>query len=167
MAETTDMSDNASTLAILAEQTAVVGLLNDNPPTAISMDAQQPDSLMTDAVDAATEQTISTSSTQPPITSNTTTTTPAATMGPSRTGTPSHANGTGNETPSRAASVVEEKLFIPTTAQKNGAPGRQWLNEKVTMHMLEITKRIAIEQPENPLRVLAEFFDQRATELGQ
>lgn len=84
MAETTDMSDNASASAILAEQTAVVGLLNDNasfptssiyfahlntngnisnkqttqPPTAISMDAQQPDSLMTDAVDAATEQTI-------------------------------------------------------------------------------------------------------------
>jgi len=28
-------------------------------------------------------------------------------------------------------------------------------------------KRLAVEQPENPMRVMAEFFEQRATELGQ
>ena len=47
---------------------------------------------------------------------------------------------------SRAASVQAEPAQIPTVAQKHGAPARQYINEKVTPHALEIFKRLAVEQ---------------------
>ncbi|MCJ1352474.1 MAG: hypothetical protein MMC33_002458 [Icmadophila ericetorum] len=72
-----------------------------------------------------------------------------------RTATPTrHTNG-----------VVEASTPMPSKAVPHGAQARRYLNEKVTGVLLEGMKRLAVEQPEDPLRVLGEYLLQRSREL--
>ncbi|KAL2041464.1 hypothetical protein N7G274_005846 [Stereocaulon virgatum] len=72
-----------------------------------------------------------------------------------RTATPiRHVNG-----------VAEVAPPMPSKAAAHGAPARRYLNEKVTGVLLEGLKRLAADQPENPLQVLGEFLLQRSKEL--
>ncbi|KAM0799240.1 hypothetical protein BDR22DRAFT_855877 [Usnea florida] len=74
-----------------------------------------------------------------------------------RTATPTrHVNGTV------AAEVAPP---MPSKAASHGAPARRYLNEKVTGVLLEGMKRLAADQPENPLQVLGEFLLQRSRDL--
>jgi len=54
---------------------------------------------------------------------------------------------------------------MPVEAQQHGAPTRRYLNTKVTASLLEGMKKLAKEQPEDPLRVLSEFLAQKSREL--
>jgi COMPASS component SDC1 len=54
---------------------------------------------------------------------------------------------------------------MPSKAAAHGAPARRYLNEKVTPVLLEGMKRLAMEQPEDPLRVLGEFLLMKSKEL--
>lgn len=54
---------------------------------------------------------------------------------------------------------------MPSKAASHGAPARRYLNEKVTGVLLEGMKRLAADQPENPLQVLGEFLLQRSKDL--
>ncbi|KAK3495646.1 hypothetical protein B0T13DRAFT_301810 [Neurospora crassa] len=51
---------------------------------------------------------------------------------------------------------------MPTEPTLHGAPVRQYLNTKVTGHLLEGMKMLAKEQPKDPLRALGEFLLQRS-----
>ncbi|KAL8734180.1 MAG: hypothetical protein Q9166_001665 [cf. Caloplaca sp. 2 TL-2023] len=86
------------------------------------------------------------SSVPPPLT-----TTPTA----QRTATPIR-NTNGN---------VDLPPTLPAKAAIHGAPARRYLNEKVTGVLLEGMKRLAVEQPEDPLRVLSEFLLQRSKDI--
>lgn len=68
---------------------------------------------------------------------------------------------------SRAASAdrTGDRVAMPTMAATHGAPTRQYLNSKVTAHVVEAMKIVAKEQPADPLRVLGEFLLQRSKEL--
>ncbi|KAL8672585.1 MAG: hypothetical protein Q9168_002958 [Polycauliona sp. 1 TL-2023] len=54
---------------------------------------------------------------------------------------------------------------LPAKAAAHGAPARRYLNEKVTGVLLEGMKRLAVEQPEDPLKVLGEFLLQRSRDI--
>ncbi|RWA06623.1 hypothetical protein EKO27_g8483 [Xylaria grammica] len=83
---------------------------------------------------------------------------------PARTGTPLRTNG--QENTSRAASQHPDPTFtMPDAAPPHGAPVRQYLNSKVTAHLLEGMKQLAKDQPKDPLRVLGEFLIERSKEL--
>lgn len=93
---------------------------------------------------------------------------------PNRTSTPT---GTKEGVParlennsSRAASAAPadrtaDRVTMPTEPAAHGAPTRQYLNSKVTYHVMEGMKIIAKEQPADPLRVLGEFLLKRSAEL--
>ncbi|KAI1300308.1 hypothetical protein F5Y03DRAFT_232077 [Xylaria venustula] len=83
---------------------------------------------------------------------------------PARTGTPLRTNG--QENTSRAASQHPDPAFtMPDAAPAHGAPVRQYLNSKVTAHLLEGMKQLAKDRPKDPLRVLGEFLIGRSKEL--
>ncbi|KAI1357005.1 hypothetical protein F5Y01DRAFT_309547 [Xylaria sp. FL0043] len=64
---------------------------------------------------------------------------------PARTGTPLRTNG--QESTSRAASQHPDPAFtMPDAAPAHGAPVRQYLNTKVTAHLLEGMKLLAKDQ---------------------
>ncbi|MCJ1298580.1 COMPASS (complex proteins associated with Set1p) component [Hypocenomyce scalaris] len=80
-----------------------------------------------------------------------------STPGPQRTATPTRTtNGNVN---------VEGTAPMPSKAAPHGAPARRYLNEKITRVLLEGMKRLAAEQPEDPLRVLGEYLLQRSKEV--
>ncbi|ROW00410.1 hypothetical protein VMCG_07292 [Cytospora schulzeri] len=68
---------------------------------------------------------------------------------------------------SRAASAdrTGDRVAMPTMAATHGAPTRQYLNSKVTYHVVEAMKIVAQERPADPLRVLGEFLLQRSKEV--
>ncbi|ROW05905.1 hypothetical protein VPNG_07994 [Cytospora leucostoma] len=68
---------------------------------------------------------------------------------------------------SRAASAdrTGDRVAMPTEAAAHGAPTRQYLNAKVTYHVMEAMKIVAKERPADPLRVLGEFLLQRSKEV--
>lgn len=70
-------------------------------------------------------------------------------------------------TPARATPTpgVPELEPFPSKAKPHGAPARQYLNEKVTGVLLEGMKRLALEKPEDPLRVLGEFLLAKSKEI--
>lgn len=68
-------------------------------------------------------------------------------------------------TPTRSTNGNLESSPMPTKAAPHGAPARRYLNEKVTGVLLEGMKRLAAEQPEDPLRVLGEFLLQKSKDL--
>ncbi|KAI4280984.1 MAG: hypothetical protein L6R38_004013 [Xanthoria sp. 2 TBL-2021] len=79
----------------------------------------------------------------------------ATTPTPQRTATPvRNTNGT-----------VDVPPPLPAKAAIHGAPARRYLNEKVTGVLLEGMKRLAVEQPEDPLKVLGEFLLQRSRDI--
>ncbi|KAI0113993.1 hypothetical protein GGR51DRAFT_505157 [Nemania sp. FL0031] len=83
---------------------------------------------------------------------------------PARTGTPLRTNG--QENTSRAASQHPDPAFVmPDAAPAHGAPVRQYLNSRVTAHLLEGMKQLAKDQPKDPLRVLGEFLIERSKEF--
>ncbi|KAI1200568.1 hypothetical protein F5X97DRAFT_321290 [Nemania serpens] len=83
---------------------------------------------------------------------------------PVRTGTPLRTNG--QENTSRAASQHPDPAFtMPDAVPAHGAPVRQYLNSKVTAHLLEGMKQLAKDQPKDPLRVLGEFLIERSKEF--
>ncbi|KAI0400535.1 hypothetical protein F4802DRAFT_601925 [Xylaria palmicola] len=83
---------------------------------------------------------------------------------PVRNGTPLRTNGPENT--SRAASQHPDPAFtMPDTAPAHGAPVRQYLNSKVTSHLLEGMKLLAKNQPKDPLRTLGEFLIERSKEI--
>ncbi|KAI1168768.1 hypothetical protein F5B18DRAFT_646547 [Nemania serpens] len=83
---------------------------------------------------------------------------------PARTGTPLRTNG--QENTSRAASQHPDPAFtMPDAVPAHGAPVRQYLNSKVTAHLLEGMKQLAKDQPKDPLRVLGEFLIERSKEF--
>ncbi|KAI0456582.1 hypothetical protein F5B21DRAFT_467118 [Xylaria acuta] len=83
---------------------------------------------------------------------------------PARTGTPLRTNG--QENTSRAASQHPDPAFtMPDTARVHGAPVRQYLNSKITPHLLEAMKEIGRAQPKDPLRILGEFLLARSKEV--
>ncbi|KAI3343068.1 hypothetical protein F4824DRAFT_444383 [Ustulina deusta] len=83
---------------------------------------------------------------------------------PARIGTPLRTNG--QENTSRAASQHPDPAFtMPDAAPAHGAPVRQYLNSKVTAHLLEGMKQLAKDQPKDPLRVLGEFLIERSKEF--
>ncbi|KAI9698153.1 MAG: hypothetical protein M1836_004155 [Candelina mexicana] len=86
-----------------------------------------------------------------------TTSTPA----PARTATPSRTTNGIAEVPKAEPEVIP----IPTKPVPHGAPARRYLNEKVTGVLLEGMKKLAKEQPKDPLRVLGEHLLQRSKEL--
>ncbi|EON62095.1 hypothetical protein W97_01314 [Coniosporium apollinis CBS 100218] len=53
----------------------------------------------------------------------------------------------------------------PTQPTLHGSPTRVYLNQHVTPYLLEGMKRLAIEEPEKPLRWLAEFLAARSREV--
>ncbi|KAI4151204.1 MAG: hypothetical protein L6R39_002086 [Caloplaca ligustica] len=79
----------------------------------------------------------------------------AATPTAQRTATPSR-NTNGN---------IEAPPPLPAKAAVHGAPARRYLNEKVTGVLLEGMKRLAVEQPDDPLRVLGEYLLQRSKDI--
>ncbi|MCJ1341845.1 COMPASS (complex proteins associated with Set1p) component [Peltigera leucophlebia] len=81
---------------------------------------------------------------------------------PSTTSTPA-AHRTA--TPTRSTNGNVESTPMPMKAASHGAPARRYLNDKVTGILLEGMKRLAAEQPEDPLRVLGEFLLQKSKEL--
>ncbi|KAI1828010.1 hypothetical protein F4861DRAFT_238158 [Xylaria intraflava] len=84
---------------------------------------------------------------------------------PARTSsTPLRTNG--QENTSRAASQHPDPNFtMPDAAPAHGAPIRQYLNGRVTAHLLEGMKQLAKDQPKDPLRVLGEFLIERSKEF--
>ncbi|KAK7731022.1 COMPASS (complex proteins associated with Set1p) component [Cytospora paraplurivora] len=101
---------------------------------------------------------------------NNTTTTPTPTPTTNantmvgRSFVPDPATTAGN---SRAASAdrTGDRVAMPTEAAAHGAPTRQYLNAKVTYHVMEAMKIVAKERPADPLRVLGEFLLQRSKEV--
>ncbi|KAI1431652.1 hypothetical protein GGR50DRAFT_697797 [Xylaria sp. CBS 124048] len=90
--------------------------------------------------------------------------TSAPSPAPARTSTPQRTNG--QENTSRAASQHPDPAFtMPEAAPPHGAPVRQYLNSKVTAHLLDGMKILAREQPRDPLRVLGEFLIERSKEF--
>ncbi|KAH6689173.1 hypothetical protein F5X68DRAFT_77980 [Plectosphaerella plurivora] len=91
-----------------------------------------------------------------------------ASPAPARTGTPVRTNGALDKEPgsSRANSVLpEQREPLPDRAAAHGEPARKYLNTKVSEHLLEGMKKLAKEQPNDPLRVLGEFLISRHQEL--
>ncbi|KAI1814363.1 hypothetical protein GGS20DRAFT_414121 [Poronia punctata] len=89
----------------------------------------------------------------------------AATAPPPRTGTPLR-NMTQENSSSRAASQHPDQAFtMPDSAPPHGAPVRQYLNSKVTPHLLDGMKLLAKERPKDPLRALGEFLLERSKEF--
>ncbi|KAI1749363.1 hypothetical protein F4782DRAFT_513484 [Xylaria castorea] len=83
---------------------------------------------------------------------------------PARTGTPLRTNG--QESTSRAASQHPDPAFtMPDAAPAHGAPVRQYLNSKITPHLLDGMKHIAKNQPKDPLRILGEYLIERSKEV--
>ncbi|KAH8700778.1 putative COMPASS complex subunit Sdc1 [Talaromyces proteolyticus] len=80
-------------------------------------------------------------------------------------------NGTpvGNHSePHNSATPVAggpDTTSLPTVA--GGAPARLYMNEKIVPYLLEGMKRIAQDQPPNPLKVLGEFLIQKSNEVEQ
>ncbi|KAG8159382.1 hypothetical protein KVR01_011043 [Diaporthe batatas] len=93
---------------------------------------------------------------------------------PNRTATPT---GSKESVParlennsSRAASAAPadrtaDRVTMPTEPAAHGAPTRQYLNSRVTYHVMEGMKIVAKDQPADPLRVLGEFLLQRSADL--
>ncbi|PHH74694.1 hypothetical protein CDD82_4814 [Ophiocordyceps australis] len=81
-----------------------------------------------------------------------------ASPAPPRTATPAHG--------SRAASVYPDSgPAMPSEAIPHGDPTRRYLNSKVTAVLLEGMKKLAKEQPPDPLRVLGEYLLQKSKDL--
>ncbi|KAL8995351.1 MAG: hypothetical protein Q9169_004893 [Polycauliona sp. 2 TL-2023] len=79
----------------------------------------------------------------------------ATTIKAERTATPTR-NTNGN---------VDVPPPLPAKAAAHGAPARRYLNDKVTGVLLEGMKRLAVDQPEDPLKVLGEFLLQRSRDI--
>ncbi|KAK3395633.1 hypothetical protein B0T20DRAFT_419396 [Sordaria brevicollis] len=113
---------------------------------------------------------------------------PTANQGPSSIrGAPTTTNGYSTTEPeqsqqqrtgSRAASAHPQEQQqaggggtgtggMPTEPTLHGAPVRQYLNSKVTVHLLEGMKMLAKEQPKDPLRALGEYLLQRSKQYEQ
>ncbi|KAM7193484.1 hypothetical protein V8F20_008387 [Naviculisporaceae sp. PSN 640] len=104
----------------------------------------------------------------PPRLSSTTNNPAAAASTPTATTTTNTTNGEGERTSSRAASVNPDagpSFTMPAEAAPHGAPVRQYINSKITGALLEGMKKVAREQPKDPLRVLGEFLLQKSKEL--
>lgn len=80
----------------------------------------------------------------------------AVTPTPQRIATPSR-NTNGN--------VEAPAPPLPAKAAIHGAPARRYLNEKVTGVLLEGMKKLAVDQPDDPLKVLGEFLLQRSKDI--
>ncbi|POS76265.1 hypothetical protein DHEL01_v205340 [Diaporthe helianthi] len=117
------------------------------------------------------EQALASNNNPPTTTTSSSTTNPPT---PNRTSTPT---GTKESVParlennsSRAASAAPadrtaDRVTMPPEPAAHGAPTRQYLNSKVTYHVMEGMKIVAKEQPTDPLRVLGEFLLQRSADL--
>ncbi|KAF3769347.1 hypothetical protein M406DRAFT_251344 [Cryphonectria parasitica EP155] len=70
--------------------------------------------------------------------------------------------GSSSRTPS---AVPTERAAMPAEAAPNGAPTRVYLNQKVTQHVLDGMKMLAVKKPSDPLRVLGEFLLKRSSEV--
>ncbi|ODV89944.1 hypothetical protein CANCADRAFT_1675 [Tortispora caseinolytica NRRL Y-17796] len=70
---------------------------------------------------------------------------------------------TANETiPAKEPSTEPEVDMSKPNPAAGGAPVRRYLNAKVTPVLLEGMRKIAREQPENPLRSLGEYLIARS-----
>ncbi|KAK2609948.1 hypothetical protein N8I77_003415 [Diaporthe amygdali] len=110
----------------------------------------------------ATTATAASTSTNPPTPNRTSTPTGSKENVPARLD--------NNTSSSRAASAAPadrtaDRVTMPTEPAAHGAPTRQYLNSKVTYHVMEGMKVVAKEQPADPLRVLGEFLLKRSAEL--
>ncbi|KAL1854828.1 COMPASS (complex proteins associated with Set1p) component [Diaporthe australafricana] len=108
--------------------------------------------------------TTASSSTNPPTPNRTST--PTGT----KDNVPASRLDNNNNSSSRAASAAPadrtvDRVTIPTEPAAHGAPTRQYLNSKLTYHVMEGMKIVAKEQPADPLRVLGEFLLKRSGDL--
>ena len=62
----------------------------------------------------------------------------------------------------RPASVAPSRPAQPVA---HGGPTRQYLNQRLTPHLLEGMKYIAMNEPEKPLLWLSEFLKDRSKEV--
>ncbi|KIW07615.1 uncharacterized protein PV09_01565 [Verruconis gallopava] len=53
----------------------------------------------------------------------------------------------------------------PSQPNPHGSPVRVYLNQKVTPYLLEGMKQLAIEEPEKPLKWLAEYLERKSREV--
>ncbi|KAF2099908.1 hypothetical protein NA57DRAFT_75411 [Rhizodiscina lignyota] len=53
----------------------------------------------------------------------------------------------------------------PSQPNLHGSPTRVYLNQNVTPHLLEAMKYLAVNEPEKPLKWLADFLAQRSAEV--
>ncbi|MCJ1328852.1 hypothetical protein MMC10_005529 [Thelotrema lepadinum] len=104
------------------------------------------------------QDTAMTDSIQPSISPN-----PSAPPAPT-TPTPTN-NASTMPTRNNAADTPSLGSVMPTQATPHGAPTRRYMNEKITRHLLEGMKRVAIERPRQPLRFLGEFLLERSRQV--
>ena len=70
--------------------------------------------------------------------------------------------------PSTASSSTNPTTLAappPSGPTPHGAPVRQYLNGKITPHLVDGMKWLAVHEPEKPLKWLAEFLAKRSEEV--
>lgn len=67
--------------------------------------------------------------------------------------------------PTQVAPANATASAAPSTANPHGAPVRIYLNQKVTPHLLEGLKHLAVYEPEKPLKWLADYLQKKSEEL--
>ncbi|KAF2836378.1 hypothetical protein M501DRAFT_997146 [Patellaria atrata CBS 101060] len=60
---------------------------------------------------------------------------------------------------------TQASVPVPKTANPHGSPTRVYLNQKVTPHLLEGMKLLAVNEPAKPLQWLSEFLAERSREV--
>ncbi|EOD50520.1 putative compass complex subunit protein [Neofusicoccum parvum] len=105
----------------------------------------------------ATPPAIASTSTPPPTTAGAAAPLPA--MAP-RTGSPRPA---GASTPN-AQQQQQQRQELPTQPNPHGSATRVYLNQNVTPHLLEGMKRVALLEPEKPLKWLSDFLAEKSRE---
>lgn len=95
--------------------------------------------------------------TEPP-TPQPTTPLPVATN-PSGT-TPSHSAARSSPHPGQTSAAIP-----PTHPNPHGSPTRVYLNQNVTPHLLEGMKHLVTQEPDKPLKWLAEFLAEKSKEI--
>ncbi|OMP87640.1 COMPASS component SDC1 [Diplodia seriata] len=58
----------------------------------------------------------------------------------------------------------QQQQDLPTQPNAHGSPTRVYLNQNVTPHLLEGMKKLALEEPEKPLKWLSNFLAERSRE---
>ncbi|KAK0660972.1 COMPASS component SDC1 [Lasiodiplodia hormozganensis] len=58
----------------------------------------------------------------------------------------------------------QQQQDLPTQPNPHGSPTRVYLNQNVTPHLLEGMKRVALLEPEKPLKWLSDFLAERSKE---